>query len=253
MPWFVRLSGVVLLAFFFIFVHDALTQTRFLEIREIETLGLERLEREEVILHAGIPEKATLYGINLDHVRIRLEAHPFIREAKISRNLPAGLTIRIEEKKPFAILKPELIQEKVFLADVEGRVFKELEDNAEACGEYVIIRGLPMIGEEENRFWFGQAKELIGLWDGEMSPLLGKEHSFSLRVDPDLGIFVNETEIARQISFGRSDYGKKLEQLKDLMAFQSLQKNTEIIDRIDLIGNNRIVLVPVQSESPPAT
>lgn len=254
MPWLARITGVVLLAFFLVFVHDLLTQTRFLEIRNIETHGLEGLEREEILLQAAIPERSTLYGINLNHVRTRLEAHPFIREAKISRNLPGGLNIRIVEEKPFAILRPNNDHEDAFLANAGGRVFKLVESKPEMYGDYVVIEGLPLVEEKENQFWFEQAKAFIELWNREMPPPADGKDSFVLRVDPDLGIFVNKTEIARQISFGLSDYGKKIALLKDLIAFQQLQNNTEIIDRIDLVESNRIVLVPAPSEEkPPVT
>lgn len=252
-PWLARLSGVALLAFFCVFVHDGLTQTRFFKIKKVVTEGLENLERQEILLHAAIPERASLYGINLYHVRARLEAHPFVRKAKISRNLPAGLTIQVEEEKPFAILQPDFSNETIFLANAEGQVFKELENRPEAYGEYVVIHGLPLEGERENLFWFNKAKELLSLWNAEMEAPAGENPPISLRVDPDLGLYVERTEIARQIFFGRSDYSKKIAMLKELIAFQQLQNNTETNDRVDILGNNRIVLVPVQSESPPAT
>ena len=72
----------------------------YFELRELEVEGTQLLSPASVLEYAGIPERINIFEINDEVVVERLEAQPWISKARLSRELPGRLVIRIHERKP---------------------------------------------------------------------------------------------------------------------------------------------------------
>ena len=71
--------------------------------------GLNLLEKDEILALSGIERGANLYGIDLNKVRGRIEAHPMVRSVRIVRSPPDGARITVVERRPIALVSLEAV------------------------------------------------------------------------------------------------------------------------------------------------
>ncbi len=69
---------------------------------DVRVVGAQILEEEEVLATAAIPSYASVFDA-VDSWELRLALHPLIRQAKITRDLPATLVVTVEERAPVAL------------------------------------------------------------------------------------------------------------------------------------------------------
>ncbi len=132
-------GGLLLFAVFnlaLILTHDWITQTSLLPIETVEVKGARRLADETVRRRAGIAMDGNILAVNLGAARRRLQAHPWIAEARVMRDIPAGIVIRIREHECAAVLNLG----RQFLISSEGIVFKERQNGE--CSEAPLISGI---------------------------------------------------------------------------------------------------------------
>lgn len=119
-----------------------------LALRTIEVVGCERLDVEEVRRSANVAIGENLLQVDEDAVVERLRWHPWVRKVEVVKELPDRLTIGIEERVPAALL----VDERTFLVDRDGTLFKEMSAS-EYDNELLVIAGveatrLVKMGEE---------------------------------------------------------------------------------------------------------
>ncbi|MCW7752551.1 FtsQ-type POTRA domain-containing protein [Desulfobotulus sp. H1] len=240
--WTVRCAGVLTLAILLIFLHDLTTQSAYFEVRSIRISGTDFLDRQSVLEQAAIHHKANLLDLNLRHVRMRLENHPWIHKAALNRKLPGTLEIEVQEEKPYVILEPAFAPDSAFWADSSGRIFKQVSE--EDPKNYPRVRGLPLPDADENALWFTRVRTLITLMHTPPVVLDHRSDTVSLWVDPELGLGLADTDIASQIIFGFSDYEEKTRRLRVLLHYRRTHHHTEAVDTIDLVRPDRVVVIP---------
>jgi len=72
-------------------------------VASIEVLGRERIGQEELLRAIGVAPGSPILSVDLDHVRLRLEALAWIETATVARQLPGILRVRVVERVPFAL------------------------------------------------------------------------------------------------------------------------------------------------------
>lgn len=72
-------------------------------VRNVEVSGLQNMRRLPVYTAALSGASDSMLLVDLDEVRERLMLLPWVKDASVGRNLPDTLSIRITERKPFAI------------------------------------------------------------------------------------------------------------------------------------------------------
>lgn len=73
-------------------------------IKDISVTGNETIAKEEVIAQSGIREGQHLWLIHLGNAQAALEAEPYIRSARITREYPDTIHIEITERKAVAVV-----------------------------------------------------------------------------------------------------------------------------------------------------
>ena len=168
-----------------ILAHDWVTQTGLLPIRQVRVEGAHRLSAENVRRRANIHPEGNILAVNLGAARRRLEAHTWIAEARVIREIPGRIIIRIREHDCRAVLNLE----RQFLISSAGVVFKERRNRE--CGDAPLISGLDYadlgIAGRPPRAPLAAAMALLNrLPDPKM---LGNRHRIQeIRADPDLGL-----------------------------------------------------------------
>lgn len=95
---------VVMVSLVFIFLYDFSTQCNYFRAEKIIIKGIYRISEEEILRQAHIRPEINILSVNLSKTRKRLQAHPWIAEAEVRRELPSEFHIKITEHEPIAML-----------------------------------------------------------------------------------------------------------------------------------------------------
>lgn len=203
------------------------------------------------MIHAG----TNTLAINLELARKRLLAHPWIREADISRELPAKIVISIKEQVALAAVD---FGER-FLMNEQGKVFKKqvTSDQTMIPDHLPVISGLELSDldlESKSRSPSYQAvMEILRLGQKEQG-ILPNRFIDHIHVDKDIGLSLsiketNDLYPLRTIKLGFNNYAEKYDRLKDLISYfktidQKKKERLTKLDSVDLNHTHRIVVKP---------
>jgi cell division protein FtsQ len=117
------------------------------EIREVRVSGTSVVARQEVLERLQVAPRATLLSVSPTQLVARLEAHPWIKHAMVSRVPFHTLAVRITERRAAAVLRAPSL---TLLLDDEGRALSVLAERDDP--------GLPiLVGLDPNRLLLGEA------------------------------------------------------------------------------------------------
>jgi cell division protein FtsQ len=245
----------------FIFIHDVVTQCDYFRATTVAIEGNQRLSNKQVAEQARIEEGMNILALNLTVARKRLLSHPWIAEAEILREIPSGLTIRIQEHVPLAIVDLG----RKFLINEKGAIFKTWTGSDPA--HFPVVTGLQM----SDVTTYGQRDTFKNTHAAEadihpdstqthFSPLdavmhvlrLGKQAECVLpnnlikqiRVDRELGITLHVWARVKIIKLGYHHYADKYTMLKHINVYLKKRRDVSVFESIDLNNLNRIVVRP---------
>ncbi len=87
---------------------DALAELEYFRATEFSVVGARIVDADEIIETAAVPSYASVFDA-ADSWERRLEQHPLIRRAQITRDLPATLIVTVEERVPVALVSNTLL------------------------------------------------------------------------------------------------------------------------------------------------
>jgi len=264
------LGAVVATSGLFILGHDVVTQCDYFRAQKLIIEGNERLSQKQIADQAQVGKGMNILAVNLTVARKKLLAHPWIAEAEVNREIPSGLSIRIKEHAPLAIVD---LGHK-FLINKEGEIFKEW--TPDDPDHFPIVTGLQMSdiasnGRHEPLEAFHPANPLpaegqTGNAQYHYSPLdavmhvlrLGQDSNSVLpnrlikqiRVDRKIGLTLQAGTQVRTIKLGYHQYPHKYSMLKHIIVYLKQRQTLPVFDRIDLNNLNRIVISPRRSKAP---
>ncbi|MCH8068294.1 MAG: FtsQ-type POTRA domain-containing protein [Candidatus Marinimicrobia bacterium] len=93
-------------------------KTDHFELSRIILTGQSYLDRNDVIKYADLPRYPILTKIDLTAIQTKLESHPYIKAARISRNFPQTLRIDIIERNPISYIN----HSPLYLVDTDGYI-----------------------------------------------------------------------------------------------------------------------------------
>jgi cell division protein FtsQ len=250
------IAAVMIVTGLFILVHDFLTQCEYFRARQLTIEGMRRLTRDQVAQQAGVHTGINILSANLTLVRKRLQAHPWIAEAEVRREIPAGLAISIKEHKALAMV--DLGQK--YLMNTQGEIFKTWEPSDPK--DLPVVSGLtisdltvsgrsePVRDDslEKGSAPFQAVMRVLEL-GGRKSSILPNREVRQIHVDQQIGLTVHAFERGNIINLGFSDYAGKYRMLSRLLAYFKRHRRILDFDRIDLNNLKRVVVKPVTTKS----
>jgi cell division protein FtsQ len=237
--------GTILLlaSFLFIFTYDFITQCDYFKAESLTVTGANRLTDEQVLLQSQITEGVNILSVNLSRVRKRLLAHSWIEEAEVSRELPTGISIRIKEQQPLAVLDLG----RKFIINTHGEIFKEM-DASDHC-RLPVIGGLEFsdinVRGESRSVPFNAVMTILALGKKPESVLPCRLIK-RIRVDREMGLTIYAFDRIKAIKIGYDDYPNKYEMLKNVLFYLKKNGNFSHLESIDLNNLNRIVVNPAR-------
>ncbi|MBC2710350.1 MAG: FtsQ-type POTRA domain-containing protein [Desulfosarcina sp.] len=225
----------------FILVYDYFTQTRHFQARHIVVTGQQRMNRRQVLKIAGVGPQTNILSVNLTTTRKRLLADPWIADVAVSREIPSGLRIYIQEEEPLAML--DMGDGHGFLINIAGEVFKRedgSDSNALPRVQGLNHADLPVPGKPATMAF--QAVMTLFRLAGKKNSPLPLSGIRRIRVDREIGATVYIGEENRAVKFGFGRYREKCEALGHLMVRLSRDNRLTRYRSIDLFDVNRIVI-----------
>ena len=249
-------TAVAAMTLFFILIHDILTQCDYFKIDRLTIEGVQRLPEKEIAKQAGVGKGMNILAVNLSLVRERLLAHPWIAEAGVSREIPSGLSIRVKEHAPLAVVD---VGQK-FLINHSGKIFKAWDASDPA--NLPVVSGLnvldlpPVYGQidsseddiaRERTAPFKAVMKVLRL-GGQQGSILPNRSIRQIRVDRQIGLTLLAFDRIKTINLGYDDYDGKYHMLANLFSYLRHQQSASDFDRIDLNNLNRVVVNTLRRE-----
>ena len=88
-------------------------------IDEVLVVGRAETAHADLLAALGLARGAPIFAFDADAARRRVETLPWVRQARVTRMLPATVVVRIDEREPLALWQH---QGRFALIDREGRV-----------------------------------------------------------------------------------------------------------------------------------
>lgn len=115
---------IIFLLLFFLFLF----RSSIFKIKKenITISGIKNVKKEEVIKVLQLPEGATIFTISTREIGRRILQNPWVESVKVGRRFPNGLSIKIRERKPLALIS---FNNSTFLVDEEGFIIKAVSED----------------------------------------------------------------------------------------------------------------------------
>lgn len=234
-------GGLLCISLLFVLGHDVITQVHMFAAKEIVVLGNHRLTEAEVLKLAGVEHNANIFDVNLGVTRKRLINDGWIAEARIGREIPDRLVIRIREHEPVALVD---LDDK-YIISREGTIIKRWEPvDGDA---FPLVTGLsysdlPLAGEDSTEA-FDALMALFHVTEAD-NGALSLARLERIDVDSELGITVHATGPVKSARIGFSLYGEKFKRVERLIASLDHSSGNQALKIMSLESDDRIVAGP---------
>jgi cell division protein FtsQ len=117
--WTLGIAAVLVVSFGILLAYRWVTAHEFFALANLKIEGSQRLSPEEIAELGGVGTGMNVLNINIAEVQRRIAASEWVESVAVTRVLPDGLTIEINEREPAFLTRRE---EQLFYADVDGQV-----------------------------------------------------------------------------------------------------------------------------------
>lgn len=200
-------------------LYEFIREGTYFELREIRVSGDTRGERMQILECLNVRVGDNLLLLSKEQVRRHAEAHPWVRHARVGKQLPNTLWIEILERTPVALLNNDR-DRILFGLDEEGYVLPPLPGEEIAAKQYPVVTGVPA-----NRCFPGNLIEFPAL---EPVPaavralretIWLKEAVSEIHWDPDMGYVLYPDSGSRRLIVGKERVRERMAILDQAWGF----------------------------------
>lgn len=231
-------AGAVLIGWAFVMGvrHSGPALQRLLEIKTVTVQGLHHIDQREVIDLVGLKPGTALHQIVTTRIQEQVEAHPWVKEAVVSRVPFHELRISVIERKPAAVIRAG---SETFLSDETGQVLASLGQADDDT--------LPMVtGLDASTLLRGDERVRRVIASGiELAKLVG--HTYEGRLEVNVEHPSNPVASVRgvQFQFGQesvSDQWERFRRVKPALKTLNFDGRGSGAHEVDLRYENRIIV-----------
>lgn len=183
----------------------------YFQLETIDVDGLSRVDRATLLERAGLLEGVNMFDVDAERASEAVEAHPWIRSARVERRLPDQVVVDVEEYEAAAVVVDDGYQ----LVDERGEVFKELESSeAGDLLELPLVTGVD-VDETSPKELRNRLLEALGVVEMyRVRGLADWQPLSEVHFDPVLGLSIVTADSGTEIRLGRGRYRERLERLE---------------------------------------
>lgn len=208
----------------------------YFRVDTVRVLNAHRVPQKEILALSDIRPGVNIFSIDLDMVGRKIEENPWISTARVDREFPRRVTIRVTERVPKAIVNLGYL----YYVDASGKIFKLLEKGDDL--NFPVITGIDrqflLQNLDKGRHLLAAAMDLLGK--------IGDKACFNLKDVAELHVDHNgeftlyTTTGAVPIHVGWGNFAEKLDRLERI--FPQLEPRLSALQYIDLNVMDRIVV-----------
>lgn len=105
-------------------VLDAAKHSPYFQITAVRVENAHRVSRADIMAAINIEQQPNYFKFDTLQARKRLLEHDWVADATVKTRLPNHLTVRIQERRPVAVVALGAL----YLVDAEGKVFAKTKD-----------------------------------------------------------------------------------------------------------------------------
>ncbi len=240
-PTALKLALAIVIGVLIFAGYRAAASASFFQVRSVEIQGASRVSANEVqSLVRTDAEKTGVWNADLRAISERIERLPWVRTAVVSRVLPDGLRVRIEERTP-----------RVVVRTASGR-FRWIDEDAVLLGEMLpndqlpafFLRGLneddSSVARQENRERVHKFMELERDWTmAGLSERVSEVNLIDLR-DIRAQLAGDNSQI--EVRLGGQDHAKRLKDALVVLDTQNQTQRGSLISYIDMSQGRRAIV-----------
>lgn len=233
------IAAVLAASALFMAGYAAVTQSDYFRAKTISISGCSRLSQQTVLAQAALSPGDNLLAVNLQLVRKRLLAHPWIAEARVSREIPETIHIDIKEHACMAIVDLG----RRFLLNQSGKLFKEYDRKDPR--NLPVVTGIAYcdlsLGDDAQSPAMSQVLDVLRISRVKGSIIAYKEIR-QVHWDPEMGISLTIWDDQRTIKLGLGEFEAKYSRLAQLLPRLKRNPNWRNFSLLDLNNPDRIVM-----------
>lgn len=208
--------------------------SRYFAIREIRLYGNNQLSDGDLMRIMGIQKGSNMFAVSSEELFTRLMGSPWIQDARLRKEFPGRLMVRVEESVPSALLRDDT---GLSLIDQRGRVLEKLKSEP--------VPFLPIILDptSERTGAFRDALELAAVVKEE--GIAAETGTVEIGNFSQGSEYITVTIRGLRARVGKGRYREKLARLFELE--DEIKRRDINIDYVDLRFDDRVVVKPISA------
>jgi cell division protein FtsQ len=226
-------AAITVTASLLIYTYTFIVSSPYFRLKETVVRGTERLSQEEIIELAEIKPDQNILLTNLKSMARKIQAHPWVKDVAVQRELPDRLAIIVTERKAVALIKKE---DSLYYMERDGSVFVKLEKRDKT--DLPVLTGFSRKDEDAGDL-LRQSLDLLE-YIASYNDIPAIKNISEIHGDPLFG-FSLFTDSGLCIQMGFGDFDGKLKRMKPVLVELS-KKNWNGFLVIDLNDPNKITV-----------
>ena len=230
-------------------VGHVMASPRF-AVRELQVTLAAHLSRDEILELSAVGEGDRLLEIDTDAVAARVAAHPWVKSARVRRQLPSTLVIDLTERRAAAAVTLG----SLYLVDEIGHPFKKA--TMEEAEGLPVLTGIDRAryadAKDATEAAFREALALLAEY-GSTGTRPGRPALSELNIDPRFGFTLFLLDGGAELRLGRGDFSKKLARLDQI--FEAVKVSPGLgalrvvhLDHLDGTDGSRVTVGLAQAQ-----
>jgi cell division protein FtsQ len=217
-------------------LRDAVRRHPYFTVTEVAVRGARHLAPDTVRRLAGIEPGVGIWAVDCEHAERSLEGVAWVRAARVTRQLPGRIVIRVREERPAAIIALADAAPALHYVAPRGKIFARLESSDPRDLPYVTgLRARDLSGDARGLHAVRRALVLLRLASrrGPVSEIL---------VHPVRGLTLLPVAPRIPVDVGWSDFARRLDRLAAVL--ERVRGREAEVARIRLVFDDEVVVEP---------
>jgi cell division septal protein FtsQ len=210
----------------------------FFKVRAVDVEGASRASREEIRAAVTRLSQAGVWQADLDAISGELKNVPWVRDAVVTRVLPAGLRVRVTEREPRVIARTST--GRLVWADDDGVALGAASPDDEQFFVRGLEEGRTPDAVKHNRERVSLARELSRDW--AQAGLAKRVSELNLGDLDDVRVQLAGEDASVEVRLGKEDYAKRLRQALEVLDAQRGTARAPFITYVDVSQGKRAVI-----------
>jgi cell division septal protein FtsQ len=225
---FVFVIGLSICLFYLLFLgYRTVTASTFFDLEEakIDVRGINRVSKDKVV--EIVKSKATkgVWNADITEIKQEIEKFAYVKNVVVSRVLPDGLRVRVDEREAFAVVRKDV---NYYWVDKDAVILSQIGTN-ETRPQY-FLRNWDSTQTDRNKKRLELYTNALKEWQD--LGIANRVNSISLEDENDMVATVDEIPVR----LGSKDFGKRLN-----VALSAMGDKKQQIESLISSGGNPIV------------